>query len=190
MESIMKCAFAMYFLIVSGAVPALADTRSDIEAGIIRCRPIGDDRVWLDCVYGAAQPMRAKLGLPPAPQANMSFPTTPQPHAMTSSDSLRDQSNAISRGEAAFGLASRPVQEAGISRITSQMISYRFDRTGVFTVTLANGQTWQQESGDTTLAKWTKLPSSYIAEISRGALGSFNLRIADLNGSYKVSRTR
>src|SRR3984957_19494297 len=48
------------------AAPALAAARDDVLYGISRCGGIGDDRVWLDCVYGAAQPMRAQLGLPPA----------------------------------------------------------------------------------------------------------------------------
>ena len=35
--------------------------------GAQRCAGIADDRTWLDCFYGSAQPMRAQLGLPPAP---------------------------------------------------------------------------------------------------------------------------
>src|SRR3954465_6266043 len=47
---------------------AHADTRDDIRAAIERCGVINDNRVWLDCVYGAIQPMRAQLGLQPAPE--------------------------------------------------------------------------------------------------------------------------
>src|SRR6187551_3725778 len=50
------------------ASQAQADPRSDVLAGIQRCGVINDDRVWLDCVYGANQPMRARLGLAPAPE--------------------------------------------------------------------------------------------------------------------------
>src|ERR1700722_2387335 len=49
------------------AAPALAAARDDVLYGISRCGGIADDRTWLDCVYGAAQPMRAQLGLAPAP---------------------------------------------------------------------------------------------------------------------------
>lgn len=45
---------------------ALADTRQDVMAGAQRCAAIADDRTWLDCFYGSAQPMRARLGLAPA----------------------------------------------------------------------------------------------------------------------------
>jgi len=47
---------------------ALADTRDEVWAAMQRCQVIQDDRAWLDCTYGAKQPMRAKLGLPPAPE--------------------------------------------------------------------------------------------------------------------------
>src|SRR5882757_1091404 len=52
---------------VLGPQPALADTRDDVMAGMQRCRAFQDDRTWLECTYGAQQIMRAKLGLPPAP---------------------------------------------------------------------------------------------------------------------------
>ncbi len=48
------------------ATAANANARDDVLDGISRCGGIPDDRTWLDCVYGAAQPMRAQLGLPPA----------------------------------------------------------------------------------------------------------------------------
>src|ERR1700744_2145137 len=50
------------------ASKASADTRDDVLSAISRCNVIHDNKVWLDCVYGAQQPMRALLGLPPAPE--------------------------------------------------------------------------------------------------------------------------
>src|ERR1700689_1262178 len=55
------------------AAPALAAARDDVLYGISRCGGIADDRTWLDCVYGAAQPMRAQLGLAPASPAQQKF---------------------------------------------------------------------------------------------------------------------
>src|SRR4051812_5551859 len=46
------------------ALPAFADTRDEVVQGILRCATITDDRNWLDCTYGAQQPMRTKRGLP------------------------------------------------------------------------------------------------------------------------------
>ena len=57
-------------LVVGGALApglALADSRDDVISGLTRCAALTDDRQWLDCYYGAAQPMRAWLGLSPAP---------------------------------------------------------------------------------------------------------------------------
>src|SRR5438046_2723411 len=50
--------------------PALADpTRDAVIDGAVRCEGIPDNRVWLDCFYGSAQPMRTLLGLMPAPES-------------------------------------------------------------------------------------------------------------------------
>ncbi len=51
------------------AGPALADTRSDVLDRAAHCSVLPQGRLWLDCFYGAAQPLRAAIGLPPAPQA-------------------------------------------------------------------------------------------------------------------------
>src|ERR1700722_3171837 len=65
----MKRFFVAGLGLVTLAAPALAGPRADVLSGISRCGGIPDDRTWLDCVYGAAQPMRAQLGLQPAPAA-------------------------------------------------------------------------------------------------------------------------
>ena len=57
-------------LVAGGALApglVLADAREDVVSGLTRCAALADDRQWLDCYYGAAQPMRAWLGLSPAP---------------------------------------------------------------------------------------------------------------------------
>src|SRR5581483_8217954 len=73
-------AWAMLALAATGlmaAAPARADARQDVMAGAQRCAGIADDRTWLDCFYGSAQPMRARLGLPAAP-ANQQRLVPPQ----------------------------------------------------------------------------------------------------------------
>src|SRR5258705_5784829 len=57
---------------------AYADTRDDVVSGIDRCAVIHDNRVWLDCVYGAVQPMRSQLGLQPAPEFQQRLVPPPQ----------------------------------------------------------------------------------------------------------------
>jgi len=56
------------------ALPARAEpTRDAVMQGAERCEGIPDNRVWLDCFYGSAQPMRVLLGLSPAPVAQTFF---------------------------------------------------------------------------------------------------------------------
>src|ERR1700723_420843 len=69
-------------LALLAAGPAIAGPREDTLAGISRCAALPDDRAFLNCIYGAAQPLRARLGLPPAlesqvrlvPPANPALP--------------------------------------------------------------------------------------------------------------------
>src|SRR5471032_906737 len=66
----MRGAFFLFGLIVLASQAALADpTRDEVMSGAARCEGIADNRSWLDCFYGSAQPMRGALGLPPAPPA-------------------------------------------------------------------------------------------------------------------------
>src|SRR6201999_3347398 len=53
------------------ALPATADPRTDVLNMAARCNAIADYRAWLDCYYGAAQPMREILGLTPAPASQV-----------------------------------------------------------------------------------------------------------------------
>ncbi len=61
-------------LFESGSAPSLraqsqANPRQQARARSTRCDSVADDRAWLNCYYGAVQPVRAELGLPPAPQS-------------------------------------------------------------------------------------------------------------------------
>jgi hypothetical protein len=134
----------------------------------LRCNNLADDHQWLNCYYASAQPVRAQLGLSPAPQAP-AIMAAPRP-------ALPSVSSQVER--------SGPVQTQG----WLQLASYSFNRYGIFTITLSNGQQWRQLSGDTSLAHWTKPAAQYWVRISRGALGSLNLRIKGDAGAYKVER--
>jgi len=158
----------------SGAMaPDDARVRDAVLANALRCYAIADERPWLDCYYGAAQPMRARLGLSPAPQKAappaMAGPVPAQPLDRF------PQGPAIPRGS---------------SQVVSPMTAYSFSKVRNFTVTLANGQIWRQLSGDPNYAHWKKPATSYVATIDHGAFGSFNLQVKDTPGVYKVERIR
>lgn len=59
-------------------------------AGAYRCAAQPATRVWLDCYYGAAQPVRAALGLPPAPSAQVQLSQAPSTAAPPADEPLRN----------------------------------------------------------------------------------------------------
>jgi hypothetical protein len=75
------------------------------------------------------------------------------------------------------------------SRMTVQVSDFRKDPAGRFTVVLSNGQVWQQIAGDTGVAQY-RLGSPQAVTISRGSLGSYDLRFEGRNVSFKVRRLK
>ena len=178
----------------TAASQAWADARSDVLAGIARCGVIHDDRVWLDCVYGANQPMRAQLGLSPAPEFQQRL--VPAPGTVAPMISALPPS-----GPQQMASASPPAraEKPGFwSRVlgtdpplaVARMTSYRFDQSGAFIVALANGQEWRQTDVLGGKANWLKKPSAYTVTITKGTFGSYGLRTDDSPRTYKVERLK
>jgi len=202
--------------------PVQARTRDAVMASAFRCAAIGNARTWLDCYYGAAQPQRQAIGLPPALPEQLRLVASPPAGGTIEDQQIRDRVLSMAAGcsqeqedrqwlrcyydaarpmRAALGLLPGPSQDmrapvhigAGIPAgnegdIVSRLAAYRFDRYGIFTVTLSNGQIWRQIPGDTSYAHWREPASRYTVTITRGALGSFNLRAAHEPGMFKVKR--
>ena len=171
--------------------PAFADTRDDVMAGMQRCRAFPDDRTWLECTYGAQQPMRAKLGLQPAPdyQQRLVPPATsavtappPAPTAIAPpgvNTAPRPAAATAPRSKGSFlqilGGNAPPVA-------VSTLASVEYDANDAFHITLQNGQTWHQVNAG--VAPKARLKPGTKVTIRPGALGSYNLR-AD-GHTYKV----
>jgi hypothetical protein len=205
--------------------------RDEVIAGMFRCAAVGDLRIWLDCFYGAAQPMRAALGLAPVLPQQARLAQNPPAGAPSGDTALRYQTTgevlrcnsltqdrqwldcyyaAAQQVRAQLGLPAAPqvrpvlplesASAASISRgetratrnaafpLSSRMTSYSFNNYGLFTVVLANGQTWRQLSGDTSAAHWSRPAPSYTVQITRGALRSFNLKVKGISAEFKVER--
>ena len=169
---------------------AFADAREDVVAGLTRCANLTDDRQWLDCYYGAAQPMRAWLGLSPAPQAQLKLlQTQPQTAAIPTT---------VSRAATRSGPPPMPKHSGlldmfgGDDVINNTPIkSYEVGNDG-FTITLPDGQVWQQTDDDAAKnpVRWRQPASSMRVTIRQGAMRSFNLVLNDENQHYKVKRIR
>lgn len=220
-----KWQFAIVLLCPLALLPlaASARPRDDAMIGAYRCAVIGDSRQWLDCYYGAAQPVRAALGLKPASAGQIGLVSSP-PAGAINDIAVRDAVMAGAGACAAqpgerqwldcYYAAAQPMRvtlklapqagalpapqpapprrsggdDIGGDHLESRMASYRFSPAGVFTVTLENGQVWRQVDGDTDHAHWNKPPARYVARLSHGFLGSYNLQVKGLPGKYKVIR--
>ena len=173
----------------TGQGGAIGAARQEVLSQAIRCSGIAQDHDWLNCYYGAAQPMRAQLGLVPAlpAQQNLLPQQTPRQPVAFASASPKIPSSQPARMppgpgifEGIFGGKTAVVEK-------NRMVSYNIGRDGFFTATLANGEVWRQVSG-TPDARWTHDSAAREVEITRGVLRSFNFRVNGDPTLYKVQR--
>jgi hypothetical protein len=201
--TISKLVPGLVFLAIAGHAvldEARADTRDEVLSGIARCSVIHDNRVWLDCVYGAQQPMRALLALPPAPEYQQRLVP---PAGSTPALATPPTASAIPPRQAAPQTASRPAPvrrgRAGFLGnlfgdnppiADSRMADYRYDRSGAFVVTLENGQQWRQDDVEGGTAGWTKPASAYHVTVTQGSFGAYNLSTDENMRSFRVVRVK
>lgn len=167
-------------------LPALAEpTRDEVMAGAARCDGIADNKVWLDCFYGSAQPMRALLNLTPANPAQVRLVPPPgaEPRRLPVVTSAQPQPHPQPQSG---GFWSEVLGDTKAEARNVVMSKYDFDRSGRLTVTLANGQIWQQMESDVARAKWNKAANSYRVSVSRGVMGTYDLRVRGEGMTYKV----
>ncbi len=155
---------------------ATAGPREDTLAGISRCAALLDDRMFLDCVYGAAQPMRTRLGLPPAPAAQLRLVP---PASATSSTPPQATAAPTRRNDSMFNLFS----DSGL-----HMTDYSFDRRGLFTVTLSDGSVWRQSASDSNFAHFSAKASDYSVSVVEGEFGKARLDVRGEAGPYTIER--
>jgi hypothetical protein len=199
--------------LVAFILPATADTRDIAKDRMARCDDIVVTRQYLDCMYAALQPLRAELGLAPAPQAPTYAPlfastVAPRINPTSVSASQADPQKTtpmglidrIITGEEfmggpkvapdQFGLKNaKPGRGENIDQLVQPIASFVLNPdTHIFEITLANGQVWTQEGFDDARAHWNK-KQALVATISYGASGTFNLSVGD-NTLYKVRRIK
>ena len=183
--------FRVTLLLISLACPgpALAGPREDSLARVSRCSTLPDDRTFLDCVYGAMQPMRAALGLPPAlPAQQRLVPADP-------SLARSIPPAGVPAAAPAGSIQPAPAKESGmLSNVFSggalHMASYSFDRRGLFTVTLSDGSVWRQDSNDTNFAHFAGKASSYSVDLHPADYGKARIDVRGEGGPYLVVRVQ
>jgi len=72
-----RFAAGLIFFAALGVGPAAARPQDEVLSAAFKCAAIADLRTWLDCYYGAAQPQRAALGMPPVPAAQARLVASP-----------------------------------------------------------------------------------------------------------------
>jgi hypothetical protein len=163
---------------------AVADpVRDDVMLNLQRCSSIPDNRAWLNCFYGAAQPMRAQLGLPPAPEAQVNLvkntPMAPPPMKQES------DSGWLGIGNIFGSSGNTDSNMAGAMRLSA----FTFGKDGLFTATLADGEVWKQSPYDDLRAHWSEPPASYSVVVSSDMLGSHTMRVKG-DQNYRVIRVK
>lgn len=174
-------------LFLAATLPCQAVSRDEAYDAFQRCRAIGDERTWLDCIYGAVQPVRAQLHLPPASETQIRLVPQPQAPAIAvhvAAPAPAGVTHAPPKKESfvRYVLGGRKEVEAVPFR------SYRFDGAGRFTVTLVNDQVWRQLGQDHHMATWKADPARYVASIKTGALGSSVLQVRGESGGFMVEQ--
>jgi hypothetical protein len=239
------------------AAPAQARPRDDALSSAIRCGAIADSRQWLDCYYGAAQPMRVALGLAPALAAQVQLAASPPAGGQPRDEAIRTEvvsGSASCMREAAdrawldcyyaaamamrvqLGLsapqtairpapAPQPVlasapatvmpaanAPAGPPKLPPMpprvgilgglftekrpvvrdmaMQSFERDKNGSFTITLIDGEVWEQVDEDHIYhpARWRRAAAEMRVTITPDAMHTYIMTVEGENYMYKVRR--
>ena len=179
--------FSLFILSALFAAPAAAagdPARDDVMANLQRCAGITDNRTWLNCFYGAAQPMRAELGLPPAPESQVSLVKNTPLVAPPMNSDPKDDGGWLGIGNI-FGSSPEVASAPGAMRLTA----YSFGKDGLFTATLADGEVWKQSPYDDLRAHWNDKPTSYTVVVSADMMGSHTMR-GQGDQNYRVMRIK
>jgi hypothetical protein len=83
-----------------------------------------------------------------------------------------------------------PEEGQALESIAAGVTDYARTPFGKFIVVLDNGQVWRQIDSDTGVARFEREAKDNKVVISRGLLGSYNLKINDQNATFKVKRLK
>lgn len=198
-------AAAMAGSLLMAAGPAQARDDALLRA-MAHCGTLNDTAKRLDCYDALAPRVQAALSAPPAaasapaPQvATKAPPTKEEQESWFGLGDLFSSSPDRQTTPKEFGAdklpapkqtASTPAAPQPIDSITAKVTDYAFNGLGKFVVFLDNGQVWKQLQGDSDNAHFRRKASSNTVTISRGFLGSYNLKVNDDVGIYKVTRIK
>ena len=173
----------------SGGQPRDEAVRSEVVAAAAACMREAADRPWLDCYYAAAMPMRTQLGLStsqavarpvPAPAQQLTSVAPAQPAAPPALPPMPRRVGILG------GLFSDPKPVVR----DMPMQSFVMDKKGAFTLTLIDGEIWEQLPEDEIYhrARWRRQPSEMLVTIKPDAMHTFIMTLSGEDYMYKVRR--
>jgi hypothetical protein len=175
----------------SGGQPRDEAVRAEVVSAAASCMRMPEDRPWLDCYYAAATPMRAQLGLS-APQAAARIAPVPVPAPVPQFASVQPPPKPAGPPP----MPRKTGMLAGIFNSPKPVVknmpmqSLEQDKSGAFTITLADGQVWKQDAEDEVYhrARWHKPASEMEVTITPDAMHTFIMTVGDEGYMYKVHR--
>ena len=179
----------------AGGAPRDEAARDDVMTGAAGCNRVAGDRPWLDCYYAAAAPMRGALGLAPgkqvAPRPAPPLDYVPPPRAMMTA-SAPTPSGPPPMPRRKDGLLNGMFNDIKPIVRKVPMQSSTLDRSGAFTVTLADGQVWKQNDEDEVHhpAHWGQTGPNILVTIAPAAMGTYTMTVEGQQRMYKVHRIR
>lgn len=176
-------AAACLSLTATGAVAAPA------PAALKACTKISGDAARLAC-YDAAMGLTKQAPAAPQNAPRAGADAADATHAKPALPSAQVTPAQFGSEQLDSKTTQSPSAPKALDRITATVKSHRFNPWKKFTVTLANGQIWQQEDGDTSRPARFPDKKDLTVTISRGMFGSYNLQIEGSDLVYKVRRVR
>lgn len=177
------------------AVPstAFAGPQEDLMEGMAKCVIIADNTARLACYDALAPQLKAARGVPPSDNRPWYDPSRIfgiSPSAQTTPEQFGSENLAPPTPPPTRpGESPPPAQPQALDSISATVKDYAYNPYGRTVIFLDNGQIWQQLEGDTDRLRFKKGAANTVV-ISRGALGSYNLRVNDAGPSVKVRRLK
>jgi hypothetical protein len=176
----------------AGGQPRDEAVRDEVMSGAANCIRVAGERPWLDCYYAAALPMRVQLGLA-APSAARAAPAPmPAPRFASAGPQPAPVRTGPPPMPRTAGLFAGMFDDVKPIVRNMPMQSFTMNKDGGFTVTLIDGQVWQQAGEDQIYhpARWRKQASEMLVTIAPAAMHTFNLKVEGESKSYKVRRIK
>lgn len=178
---------------------AAASPRDDVLKALENCATISDDKARLACYDALVRPAQTALSRPPEPQEATAPPTKEEQQSWFGFDisGLFGASPSQQTTPQQFGSENLPATkekvekaEKEIDSITAGVTEYAYTPFGKFIVFLDNNQVWRQLQGDADHVIFRKVPKDNKVTISRGFIGSYNMKINDSDKIFKVERIK